>query len=299
MLIATIILAIVFMFALPLALALVLTRRYQATWRTLGVGVLAYLVTQSVMLLIVQGIQMGLQNQLTTVIAGLPLSTLLLYALAWIACILTVVSLWIGLRYLKGEANSWIGALALGLGFGGTESLLIGIQWVTGLYQPIAAALFGVQSLGLSSSDAATLTTSLNTLLTTPWYYPLTNILDRTAYVTVYLAVAVAVWQALKRPKWTWLWLVGGMVWLIIVQTLNSVVATISVNSYWTELYLFVVMLVSLEAMYWYKVSVLDKQPKDTVKSETPEAIEAGAAEGAETVEPAGKPKPRKAKKKK
>ena len=117
MLIATIILSVVFMFVLPLVLALTLTRRYHATWRTVGVGVLAYLVTQSVMLLLVEGVQAWLQNQLSNVIAGLSLTTILLYALAWLACIFTVISLWIGQRYLKNEADSWIGALTLGVGF--------------------------------------------------------------------------------------------------------------------------------------------------------------------------------------
>ena len=170
----------------------------------------------------------------------------------------------------------------------------MGVQMVYNFYPYVGAALFGVQSLGLSTSDATTLASSLGAFLSTPWYLPLTYILDRLAYVSVYLAVAVVVWQALAKRKRAWLWLAGGIVWLIIVQTLNNVVATISVDSYWTELFLFTAMLISLEFLYWYKVNVLDKQARDEATPEAAEVIEVDPATNNETVEPTGGARPRK-----
>jgi uncharacterized membrane protein YhfC len=299
MLIAMIILATIFMFALPLVLALILTKRYNATWRTIGVGVLAYLVTQSVLMLLAWGLQSLLQNQLSTEIAGLSLTTILSYALAWLSCIFAILTLWFSFHYLKKEGDSWIGALALGVGFGGAESFLMGFEAISVFYPYVVSVIAGVQSLGLSASDASALTNSLSSFLATPWYFPLTYVIDRAAYLSVYLAVTVVVWQALTKHKRMWLWLVGGAVWLIFVQTLNNIVANISTASYWTELFLFVVMLISLEAMYWYKVSVLDKQSENGAKPETGEVIESISATSTETVEPTGDAKPRRVKKNK
>jgi uncharacterized membrane protein YhfC len=298
MLIAMVILAVVFMFALPLVLALVVTRRYQATWRTIGVGALGYLVTQSVVMLLAMGAQALLQNQLSTVVAGLTLATLLSYVLAGISCVIAMLSLWIGFRYLRQESDSWIGALALGIGFGGTESILMGVEAVGIFYPYVVASIAGMQSLGLSTTDAATLTSQLSTFLTTPWYFPFTYIVDRAAYMAVYLAVAVVAWQAFTKHKWTWLWLAGGMVWLILVQAVNNIVAAISTQSYWTELFLFVVMLISLEALYWFKVSVLDKQAETKSKPDVP-TIEAFTENDTETADSAVGHKVRKGKKNK
>jgi uncharacterized membrane protein YhfC len=292
-----VILAVVFMFALPLVLALVLTRRYQATWRTIGVGALGYLVTQSVVMLLAMGAQALLQNQLSTVVAGLTLATLLSYVLAGISCVIAMLSLWIGFRYLRQESDSWIGALALGIGFGGTESILMGVEAVGIFYPYVVASIAGMQSLGLSTTDAATLTSQLSTFLTTPWYFPFTYIVDRAAYTAVYLAVAVVAWQAFTKHKRTWLWLAGGMVWLILVQAVNNIVADISTQSYWTELFLFVVMLISLEALYWFKVSVLDKQTETKSRPDVP-VIEAFTENDTETADSTVGHKVRKGKKK-
>jgi len=293
MLIAMIILSVVLMFVLPVVITVILTGRYHATWRTIGVGILAYLVPQVVMTFILGGLQSLTQDQLSSVIAGLPLSTILLYALVLVACILTVIAVWIGFRYLKEEADSWIGALALGAGVGGAQFLFIGIKQIFDYYPYVGAALFGVQSLGLSSSDATSLSNSMSLFLSTPWYYPLSAILALLTYMAVYLAMSIVVWQGLKKQKWTWLWLVGGMVWLIVVQSLDSVLTAAFPSSYWPEMFLFVALLISLEFLYWYKVNVLDKL---TLEESTPEI---SSSMDTETVEPAYKPKSRKAKKNK
>jgi uncharacterized membrane protein YhfC len=206
------------MLALPLGLALLISRRMRMEWKLFFSGGVVFIVSQ-------------LGHVPFNALALNPLLGRLGLAVPHTARDLAAFALLVGLsagvfeegaRYLMyrlwlRQARSWPQALMLGAGHGGAEAILLGLLAALALVQ---ALIFRTADLGvlLPEDQLALAEQQLAQYWSLTWYESLLGALERAFALTVHLALSVMVLQATQPAKSGWLAL--AILWHTLVNAL-------------------------------------------------------------------------------
>ncbi len=164
----------------PLALAMLLRKKWRVSWSLFGFGALAFFLSKVVQLPLGSwlGPKLG-----TNMWVRLPIIFLL-------APLCEEGARWICFRYFAKRAKSWREGLFVGLGHGGFESMILGVLG--------AVALAGAMTVPESAAEA----TYAKALLEAPPLLRLMAVLERVAAVMLHLGASLLVLRAVrdKRP---------------------------------------------------------------------------------------------------
>jgi uncharacterized membrane protein YhfC len=218
MLMASYIISIVLEIALSVGLVVFLTKRYKITWLVVGVGALAFLVAQTLQIVIIYGAQTPLTNFMAAITD--PIQSILIGSIlvSVITALLEEAARYVGFRYLKEKGNSWEAALTVGSGAAGMETLLYVVLPIAFSFVMMMVARYqGIEAFNLEEAEAATLTTQMAAYWAVPWHIPFTTLFSILFNTILHLSLAVMVWQSVSRKQWVWL--VAAILWHTAVDT--------------------------------------------------------------------------------
>jgi uncharacterized membrane protein YhfC len=220
------VLAIVFSLVVPIVLGILAVRRYKIEWMVLLYGVLALFAAQFVQDLIFSGLGnlFGSGGVALPPVEFQPVFYAVLIGL--ITGILHQAARWGAFRFLRERVNSWGGALTLGIGHGAAETILyVGVPMILTLISVITLTNNGIESLNLSTEDAASIQQQLAAFQAMPWYSPLATIVERILALSMHILLSVMVWLSFVQKKKTWL--VAAVLWHAFITGVGVFISTL------------------------------------------------------------------------
>ena len=213
------ILSILIQLVLPIALGVLIIRRYHTHWRLIAVGMLAYLVFQVLELPLFQAI--GGTEFYSTQIASLPPVTgaiIVGFLAAIIEQGIRTGSFW----FVRHSVQTWGGGLTVTAGHAGIESALVGVQFLINLIFAIILSS-GTQGMTLTPEEIANLQNQVSAFWQLPWYLPLAAGLQRAAVLMMQFALGMMVWLAVSRR--IWVWLAAAIAWQTAMNALTVILS--------------------------------------------------------------------------
>lgn len=270
MVMVTFIISVVVALLLPIVLAVLAVRKWRLSWIVVIAGALAFSLSQIPHLLLLNGLQTLLSNQLLSITTQpwFPLVSAVVVGL--LAGLCEQFANWLAFKWAKDKADSWEGALTLGLGHGGMEAiLLVGLSMLPTLIYMLSVQQKGIDSLGLAAADAEALKAQVVAFWATPWHLPLAIGVERILALVMQVVMAVMVWVSIRKKAWYWL------VAAIAFHTLIDATAVL-INQYvldvWTaESIIFLLAAISVAILYWIKKKVVPDLPPAPVVVEKPQ----------------------------
>ncbi len=201
MLTVAFIVEILLMLGAPVALWLFLWRRYRVSWGLIAVGALTFILSQVVHLPLNWGL--GLLG------GGRGVALWPLPAMAAVAGLSAGLceegARYLVLRFWRRDARTWVQGVTFGAGHGGIESILIGLGVLMGFVNMLILRSVGPEVFGLSGELLEQTRQQIEAYWGLPWYLPLLGGIERLFAITLQIAFALLVLQALVRRNLLWL----------------------------------------------------------------------------------------------
>jgi uncharacterized membrane protein YhfC len=201
--------AITFNILMPVAVVLWARRRLGVAWRVIGIGALAFALSQLFTRLpATQVLQYLLRDELKA-------STVLMNA--WIVLLCITAGLFeetarlIAFKYPLKDHRTWKDALGFGAGHGGLESaLLIGGLGIIGLINVVVLSQMDVSELPLKPEQLEQVREAKAKIAALRWWEPLLGAYERVSAMILHLSLSVVVLQRFLRDQRRWYWFAVG-----------------------------------------------------------------------------------------
>jgi uncharacterized membrane protein YhfC len=184
LLVASFLIAFLVDVGLPVTLAIVAIKRFKVSGWVIFTGVLTFIASQVVHIPLLNGVALLFPKftppQIPTWVYAIYLGVM--------AGLCEETARLVGFKILKGKAKSFASGLALGIGHGGVESVIVG-----------GLVLFSLIS-GLTTNSVL----QSNQFWAYPWHLPLAGGLERIMAVTSHLVMTVFVWKAVTSRNYWW-----------------------------------------------------------------------------------------------
>jgi uncharacterized membrane protein YhfC len=200
-LVITTAMAVVFVIGYPLALGVMVRKKFAVGWKYFWFGALVFLV-----------FQLLTRMPIVTVLAPL-LRTSTAFTWIWLMILAITAGLfeevgrYVGYRLLlRREPKTWAKAVMFGLGHGGLESMVVvGGQIVLTAINDIVLSTINVNSLPAAQrQEVLQLFAAINA---EPFWYPGLSAWERLWTIPLQIALAVMVVQVFRRQQMRWLFL--------------------------------------------------------------------------------------------
>ena len=194
----------------PLLVGIYLNQKYRLTWKLFLYGAAAFILAQLAFL--------PLKLVLEKFIAPLaPGGNLLAQAIVF-SFLIAITEQPASYSVLNGKlswARSWEESLMFGAGFGGLESMIVGIN-ILGRFISMSALLKNPnQLMQLPLEQQNSIQQQLEYFWSVSWYVSLMPALERIFALIIQIALAVVVMQVFLRGNRRWLWYAIGWHWLV------------------------------------------------------------------------------------
>ena len=221
----------VLMVAMPLTLAIILSRRWKSGWRIILIGAATFILSQ---------------------VGHIPFNALMTWLFSKTALVnlsvqgaLIFNAIFLGLsagffeelfrygmfRWWLKDAHTWRKGILAGVGHGGVEAIILGGLALFSLIQLIAARNMDLSTV-YSGETLRIATEQVSAYWSATWYDSLLGAVERLFTIVVQISLAVIVVQCFIRKQKRWLWLAIGYHALIDAV---AVFATSKLNPYWVE----------------------------------------------------------------
>lgn len=192
------------MIALPVGLAIILTRKFRIGWHLFWAGAATFILSQVVHIpfnLIITPVfdQFGF-------IALQPILQLLIKAAFFglSAGVFEELSRYGMYRWWAKEARSWGKGLLVGAGHGGIEAILLGVIMLYEVIQIVILSSVDISQV-IPATQVDTVRAQLEAILSMPVYMTFLGALERMFSIPVHLACSLLVLQTFTRRKFWWM----------------------------------------------------------------------------------------------
>jgi uncharacterized membrane protein YhfC len=194
----------ILMVAMPVGLAICLTRYWKMGARLWWIGVATFILSQIVHIPVNIGVD-RLLNQ-TSIISWDPIAQLLFYAifLGLSAGIFEEGARYLVLRWWAKDARSWRNGVLFGAGHGGVEAIILGLLVIYAFFQMMILRNNAVAEI-VPASQLALVQEQVASYWSTTWYNSLLGALERLFTIPCQIAMAVMVMQVFTRKNILWL----------------------------------------------------------------------------------------------
>ena len=237
------------MLTMPVLLGWLIHRQRQARWSLFFIGVAGFVGSQILHIpfnwLIINKLEL-----LPTDVAIL--SNLIIVALfaGLSAGVFEEVTRYLVYRFWAKGARTWGRGLMFASGWGGIESILVGL--VVGINAIALAAMSQGLLLDLIPAEQLSLLEEqIQAMVTLPWYEVMLGSLERLFAIALHLSLSLLVMQVFTRGKLWWLWLAIG--WHGLVNATAVFAQTYWENPYLTEAIIALFALISLGIVFWLR----------------------------------------------
>jgi uncharacterized membrane protein YhfC len=190
---------LIIVIGLPIAASVWVNKKFGVSWRTITYGILGYFIVQILVSLLYSGL-LSLIPEWNT--AGVDQNYLLSQILVniFLGALLGVVTRWLGMKYFK--LDSLESAYALGVGYGGAESImLVGLPLLTTFATMLGNINIDPQTTSLDPAAVE----QLQELWALEFYVPLATMVERITAFVMHITVTVIILQVFKRKNLVWL----------------------------------------------------------------------------------------------
>lgn len=194
----------------PVALAWWFVRRFGARPRWILFGALAFIGAQVIHLPLYYAFIGGLQSGRFSLGDGLPGSLLLALILGGMAGLFEGVGRWLSIKALKAERHTWKAPLAVGIGHGGIESMLIVGLSLTSTVVVFTLLRLNPQAFGIALDPTGEIQASMGNILSAPWYDGLAGAVERITTVIFHITLTMLVWLGIERGRAWLFWIAVG-----------------------------------------------------------------------------------------
>lgn len=188
-------LAILIEILLPFLLVVWLVRRYKSSWKVFGIGMLTFVVSQLVHFPLLNGLSRLHEGALFSSMDPETLTLVNAAILGLLAGMCEEPARLAAFWLLKNKANTWGGALTLGAGHGGIESIIVGLSVLSSYAVMLAVTTGGKDIPGLPQAQ-------VEAMQNMAWHMPLAGAVERIFTIILHLALSVMVWIAYSRRAW-------------------------------------------------------------------------------------------------
>ncbi len=219
------------MIAMPVGLAIFLTRRWKLGWRIWWVGFATFILSQVGHIPFNWGVGELLNR--TGMVYWPPLAQQVFNAsfLGLSAGLFEEGARYLVLRFWVKDARSWRKSVLFGAGHGGSEAIILGILVLVSYVSMLVVRRMDLTAL-VPASQLELAQQQIAAYWSAPWYDSLLGALERLFTIPVHLAMAVMVLQAFTRKKIGWLFL--AIFYHALVD--GTVVFLVPyIGGYWTE----------------------------------------------------------------
>ncbi len=208
-LIASFVAAIAFDILMPVAVVLWVRRRFGVAWRVIGLGALAFALSQLFTRVpAVQVIQYLLREQLK---ASEVLMNVWIVVLSLTAGLFEETARLIAFKYPLKDQRTWKDAVGFGAGHGGFESaVLIGGLAAIGLINVVVLTRMDLTTLPLPPEQLEQVRAAKAQISAMRWWEPLLGAYERMGSMLVHIGMTVLVLQRFLRNQRRWYWLAVG-----------------------------------------------------------------------------------------
>ena len=200
------------MIAMPVGLAIFLTRRWKLGWRIWWIGFATFVLSQVGHIPFNDGANLLLNR--TGIVYWSPTAQLLFNAVFFglSAGLFEEGARYLVLHFWLKDARSWRTGTLFGAGHGGSEAILLGLLALYGYIRLIAFRNATPDQLSQSfgSANVALAQAQLAAAWSAPWYQTLVGALERFFAIPCQIAMALLVMQAFTCRKIGWLFLAIG-----------------------------------------------------------------------------------------
>ena len=254
----------ILMIAIPLILAILLSRHWKLGWRILLVGAATFILSQAGHIPF-----NALMTQLLrkTALMNLSVQEALIFNSVFLglsAGFFEEAFRYGMFRWWLKDAHTWRKGILAGVGHGGVEAIFLGGLALFSMIQLIAARNMDLSTV--YSGDTLRLAMEqVRTYWSATWYDSMLGAVERVFTIVVQISLAVIVVQSFIRKQKRWLWLAIGYHALIDAV---AVYATSKLNPYWVEGIVGLFALISLGIIFILR----SPEPVETVTpvSDTP-----------------------------
>jgi len=237
--------AVIIEIAVPLVLAWRFIRKFKTGWKFFFVGVATFVGSQVVHLPLVFGLTAYFKTPAAPQISAGFAPIFNGIVLGLLAGICEETARWVGYRLMKGKANSFGGALTLGSGHGGVESIFVGLSVLVSFVTMLALQNGGSAiSSVLPADQAALLADQVTTFWAQPWYSPLFGAFERLTAITLHITLSVMVLQSVTRRSAGWF--IGAVLYHALIDFLAVYLVSLNWSTLAIEAVFGIFMLINI-----------------------------------------------------
>ena len=252
LLIISIVVALLITIGFPIAAGFWLKNRLGVPWRIISYGALGYFIVQSLVTLLFTGFSYLVDNGVLTLSDQAFFTGQIILSVV-LAALLGVLVRWAGMKYLKEDMDNLASAYAIGVGYGGAESvMLVGI--------PLLTTFITMLSNMNIDPETTTLDPALAAQLVDLWQVspliPLAGSFERIAAFIMHITVTILVLQVFKKNAVTWLAAAFGLE--LLVNGLIVGLSEAGVLFGWVIVIAMVLMVGNLFLLYYLRAFEFD-----------------------------------------
>ncbi len=209
------------MIALPLALGVVLARRWRLSWGLFGAGAATFVASQFLHLPFNNLVLTPFVTERGMFAAGglAFIAAALLYGLS--AGVFEEVARFVVMRRWVPDVRTLPNALMFGAGHGGGEAIILGGFVLYGFFQ--AVALRGADlAKTLPPEQVDIVAAQMALYWSMPWYKALLGAVERAGAICFHLSASAMVLQSVRRGGWGWL--AGAVAWHTLFNAATLIV---------------------------------------------------------------------------
>jgi len=234
------------MIAMPVGLAIFLTRKFHIGWRLWWIGFATFVLSQVGHIPFNAGASLLLNR--TGIVYWSPTAQLFFNAafLGLSAGLFEEGARYLILRFWARDARSWRTGFLFGAGHGGAEAIILGAITLYAFIQLAALRNADLSKL-FSASQLALAQQQVHAYWTATWYNSMLGALERFFTIPVQVCFAILVLQTFIRKQWFWVWLA------VLFHALVDATAVLGmhyIGAYWTEAGVAVFSLLSILIIY-------------------------------------------------
>lgn len=203
---------ILLMIGVPIALAVVVTRRFKVSWWVILTGVLTFLVSQVVHYPVLQLVSKLFNNGTLPVPATQWIPLFNAVILGFLAALFEETARYFGFLIMKKKTKRIEGGIGLGIGHGGIESIglaawpffpLFGGALINFIY--IVFYNPGAQiAKGISMDQVQGVAAQIAQFWANPWHLGFLPGVERVIAISTQIFLSVLIWKAVRTRKFGW-----------------------------------------------------------------------------------------------